>query len=70
MAYSKIEMVQLKERLDIYEKALASMLVKFNRLEKRKVKGKSKLEDDCIIHLSFSGLNRAMSIKDSKDEFV
>ncbi len=70
MAYSKIEMVQLKERLDIYEKALASMLVKFNRLEKRKVKRKRKVEDDCIIHLSFSGLNRAMSIKDSKDEFV
>lgn len=70
MAYSKIEIVQLKERLDIYEKELATMLVKYNRLLKRKVKRKRKVEDDCIIHLSFSGLNRAMSIKDSKGEFV
>ena len=70
MSYSKIEVVQLKERLDMYEKELATMLVKFNRLEKRKIKKKRKVEDDCIIHLSFSGLNRAMSIKDSKDEFI
>lgn len=64
MSYSKIEIDELKERLDMYERALNSMLVKFKRLEKRKVKRKRRAEDDCIIHLSFSGLNKAFSLKE------
>ena len=56
-----MQIEQMKERLDMYEKALKSMRIRFNRLQKRKVKRRS--EDDCIIHLSFSGLNKAFSLK-------
>lgn len=70
MSYSEVEIKVLKERLDIYESTLNSILERFNQLEidssrkKTRKKVVKRDKDDCIIHLSFSGLNKAMSLKD------
>lgn len=64
MKYTEKEIQEMVKKLSSYERIINRMLLKFHDIEKKKMKGP--LYEECIIHLSFSGLNRAMSLKEKK----
>ncbi|MGI6423490.1 MAG: hypothetical protein ACOX0X_02670 [Candidatus Dojkabacteria bacterium] len=54
-----MEVEELTKKLYNYEKTLNSILLKVNRLENRKKKKRKIVEtkEECVIYLSFAGLN-------------
>ncbi len=66
MKYTEKEIQEMVKKLSSYERIINRMLLKFHNKEKKKMKGP--LYEECIIHLSFSGLNMAMSLKEKKSQ--
>lgn len=67
MRYTEKQIKEIIERLNQYESTINTLLLKLNEIEgkrRRKVDNKKVVQDECIIHLSFSGLNRSLSLKD------
>lgn len=64
MEYTDKEIKEMIDKIHSYERIIDRMLLKFHRMEKAK---KNKvIHEECIIHLSFSGLNKACSLQDSE----
>lgn len=68
MLYTETQIKEIVERLDQYEKIVKKMQLEFAKKDKRKLRNyvsrKPQKREECIIHLSFSGLNKAISLKD------
>jgi hypothetical protein len=62
MKYTEKEIQEMVKKLSSYERIINRMLLKFHNMEKKKMK--EPVYEECIIHLSFSGLNKAMSLKE------
>ena len=73
MVYTEAQIKEIVERLDQYEKIVKKMQLEFAKQEKRKLRNyvsrKTQKREECIIHLSFAGLNRVIPSKQSKEGF-
>lgn len=65
MKYTDKQIKEMVEKISSYERTINRMLLKFHKIEKQKKK--EIVHEECIIHLSFSGLNKAISLKSDKD---
>ena len=74
MVYTETQIKEIVERLDQYEKIVKEIQLEFTKIGKRKrrnfVNRKVQKREECIIHLSFAGLNRVIPLKDSSDKIV
>ena len=64
MKYTQKQIKEMMKKISSYERVINRMLLKFHNIEKKKMK--EVMHEECIIHLSFSGLNKAVSLKDEK----
>jgi NAD kinase len=62
MKYTEKEIQEMVKKLSSYERIINRMLLKFHKMERKKMK--EPFYEECVIHLSFSGLNKVMSLKD------
>lgn len=66
MVYPENQIKDIVERLDQYEKVIKKIQSEFANQKKRRLRNydsrKPQKREECIIHLSFAGLNKSLSL--------
>ncbi|PKN02988.1 hypothetical protein CVU76_03105 [Candidatus Dojkabacteria bacterium HGW-Dojkabacteria-1] len=74
MVYTETQIKEIVERLDQYEKIVKKMQLEIAKRDKRKlrtyVSRKTQKREECIIHLSFAGLSKALSLPSDNESKV